>query len=320
MQETEGKLQEPAKADACVQHVTECSCNLAVIVKKERQERRLLEEELAELKRRSRSLSSILPNCFYVLDLSPFIPADNQSNRPHPCGSYGYCQRFTFRQSDVCMKFFHKQGGLSDNDHKDLVLTEAVALLNIRAHKGIPHFYGVYLIDQQYRLITSFHGINKKSTTIKYILDRPDIFKFQVGDWLQVIGSIVNALSNIHLSLYINGDVKCDSVIVEEDKTAVIIDFSKSKQISKCCATKKKPLDKVKKYRAKYPWIAPEVASGSGKPSYASDVYSLGYLILKIDKHADLQNETIKRLIEGCMEDLPQDRLTLTTVQAILSE
>ena len=180
------------------------------------------------------------------------------------------------------------------------------------------------MVDQPYRLITSFHGINKKSTTIKYTLDRQDKFKFHVGDRLQVIGSIVNVLSNIHLSLYIHGDVKCDNVIVEEDKTAVIIDFSKSKQISKCCATKKKPLDKVKKYRAKYPWIAPEVASGSGKPSYASDVYSLYslymYLILKIDKHADLHNVTIKQLIEGCMEDLPQDRLTLTTVQAILSE
>ena len=319
MQETEGKLQEPAKADACVQHVTECSCNLAVIVKKERQERRLLEEELAELKT-SIEVFIIYSSCLYVLDLSPFIPADNQSNRPHPSGSYGYCQRFTFCQSDVCMKFFHKQAGLSDNDHKDLVLTEAVALLNIRAHKGIPHFYGVYLVDQWYRLITSFHGINKKSTTIKYILDRQDKFKFQVGDWLQVIGSIVNALSNIHFSLYIHGDVKYDNVIVEEDKIAVIIDFSKSKQSSKCCATEKKPLDKVKKYRAKYPRIAPEVASGSGKPSYASDVYSLGYLILKIDKHADLQNVTIKRLIEGCMEDLPQDRLTLTTVHAILCE
>ena len=199
MQETEGKLQEPAKADACVQQVTECSCNLAVIVKKERQERRLIEEELAELKRRSRSLSFIFLNCFYVLDLSLFIPADNQSNRPHPSSSYGYCQHFTFRQRDVCMKFFHKQAGLNDNDRKDLVLTEAVALLNIRAHNGIPHFYGVYLVDQQYRLITSFHGINKKSTTIKYILDRHDKFNIQVGDWLPVIGSIVNIVSIVKI-------------------------------------------------------------------------------------------------------------------------
>ena len=47
-------------------------------------------------------------------------------------------------------------------------------LLNIRALKGIPHFYGVYLVDQPYPLIASFHGIDKKSTTIKYILDRQD--------------------------------------------------------------------------------------------------------------------------------------------------
>ena len=76
------------------------------------------------------------------------------------------------------MKFFRQQASLSDNDQRDLVLTEALALLNIRAHKCVSNFNGVYFVGQPYRLIASFHGINEKSTTIKYILDRQGKFKF----------------------------------------------------------------------------------------------------------------------------------------------
>ena len=101
--------------------------------------------------------------------------------------------------------------------------------MNIRAHRGIPTLIGVNLDAQPYRLITSCHGIHKKTTTIKYILDRPDRFTFNVDNWLQVISSLLDALSNIHVSTYIHNDLKCDNVIVEEDRTAVIIDYSKSK-------------------------------------------------------------------------------------------
>ena len=103
---------------------------------------------------------------------------------------------------------------LSDADHREFVLNEAVALLNIRARRGIPTLTGVNLDAQPYRLITSFHGIHKKSTTIKYISDRPDQFTFNVDDWLQVISSLVDALSNIHVSTYIHNDLKCNNVIV----------------------------------------------------------------------------------------------------------
>ena len=44
----------------------------------------------------------------------------------------------------------NREQTLSDNDHRDLVLTEALALLNIRAHKCVPHLYGVYLVGQPY--------------------------------------------------------------------------------------------------------------------------------------------------------------------------
>ena len=154
----------------------------------------------------------------------------------------------------VCMKFFHTYDKLSDADHRELVLNEAVALLNIRAHRGIPTLIGVNLDAQPYRLITSFHGIHKKSTTIKYILDRPDRFTFNVDDWLQVISSLVDALSNIHVSTYIHNDLKCNNVIAEEDRTAVITDYSKSKLfVNYTVKKKRKILGETKEYREKYP-------------------------------------------------------------------
>ena len=69
----------------------------------------------------------------------------------------------------------------------------------------------------------------KKSTTIKYILDRHDRFTFNVDNWLHVISCLVDALSNIHVSTYIHNDLKCNNVIAVEHRTAVTIDYSKSK-------------------------------------------------------------------------------------------
>ena len=318
----ERKEENTSQADVCVQHDTECKrCHkLTSLLQKEREENAALKRELAELKKRKNMTSRLLYPAFYQRDLSMFVRSENQSNRPDPSGSYGYCQRFIYRQMPVCMKFFHAHDKLSDADHRELVLNEAVALLNIRAHRGIPTLIGVNLDAQPYRLITSFHGIHKKSTTIKYILDRPDRFTFNVDDWLQVISSLVDALSNIHVSTYIHNDLKCNNVIVEEDRTAVIIDYSKSKLFVNYTVKKKRKIsEETKEYREKYPWVAPEIVYGTGKPSFASDVYSLGYLILYISRHANISCAKFTQLIEGCMQDIP-DRFTLNQVKAILSE
>ena len=166
----------------------------------------------------------------------------------------------------------------------------------------------------------SLHGIHKKSTTIKYMLDRPDRFTFNVDDWLKVISSLVDALSNIHVSTYIHNDLNCNNVIVEEDRTEVITDYSKSKFFVSYTVKKKGKISaETKEYREKYPWVAPEIVYGTGKPSFASDVYSLGYLILYISKHANIYSAKFMQLIEGCMQDLPH-RFTLSQVKTILSE
>ena len=85
-----------------------------------------------------------------------FVHSENQSNRPDPSDSYGYCQHFIYCQMPVCMKFFHTNDKLSDADHRELVLNEVVALLDMRAYRGIPTLIGFNLDVQPYRLITSF--------------------------------------------------------------------------------------------------------------------------------------------------------------------
>ena len=44
-----------------------------------------------------------------------------------------------------------------------------------------------------------------------------------------MIGSLIDVPFKIHVSTYIHNDIKCNNVIVEEDKAVVIIDYSKSK-------------------------------------------------------------------------------------------
>ena len=63
-----------------------------------------------------------------------------------------------------------------------------------------------------------------------------------------MISSLLDALSNIHVSTYIHNDLKCDNVIVEEDRTAVIIDYSKSKFFCKLhCQEEEKDFSRNKR-------------------------------------------------------------------------
>ena len=136
-----------------------------------------------------------------------------------------------------------------------------------------------------------------------------------------MIGSLVDVLFKIHVSTYIHNDIKCNNVIVEEDKAVVIIDYSKSKLFVDYTVKKRRKITtETTEYREEYPWVGPEIIYGTGKPSFASDVYSLGYLILYISKHANISCAKFTQLIEGCMLDLPVNRFTLNQLKTILSK
>eukprot|EP00794_Sanderia_malayensis_P000762 gene762-biopygen43 len=158
----------------------------------------------------------------------------------------------------------HKESeAFTDAALKQSLLKEANVLLNLHCHGGIPKLLGVVMEIKPYCLVTSFHGLNRESSTVNAILMTgvscliPGMPKGK-EDWLKVLCSLGDALLHIHTTGYVHGDIKTDNVLVEEGLIAVITDFGKS-----VLATRSKinsiPLSERDEYCKKYPWVAPEV-------------------------------------------------------------
>ena len=93
------------------------------------------------------------------------------------------------------------------------------------------------------------------------------------GDWCRVCYNITGALNHLHQKGYLHCDLKTDNELVC-NKKGYLIDFGKVRKIGNLSA---------KKYSIFSPHIAPEVLNGY-PASIASDIYSLGKIIVAIGK------------------------------------
>ena len=82
-----------------------------------------------------------------------------------------------------------------------------------------------------------------------------------------------------------HNDLKGNNVVMEQREqewNPVIIDFGKACFFSDPKPVMSLPKDKQEEYRKRYPHIAPEIVNGSGRQSYASDIYSLSKIVLAV--------------------------------------
>ena len=93
----------------------------------------------------------------------------------------------------------------------------------------------------------------------------------------------------------------------------ILIDFGTSCKTSKSKHYSLTSQEK-EKYR-KYHWhIAPELISGLHSQSFASDVYSLGVLMLHTCRRMHIPNAKVRSVALECMFDNPSNRPLLTNV------
>lgn len=119
-------------------------------------------------------------------------------------------------------------------------------------------------------------------------------------------------LTFIHKKGYLHNDLKGNNVVLDgASHTAVIIDFGKSKKISK--ARLMKPKDGIADAAKKYPHIAPEILRGD-RQSTASDVYSFGMLAVKVLKDGKFDNPALKSVAKRCLSSNPGKRPKLEDI------
>ena len=289
------------------------------LYRNERMERQNLTECLVKEKEMSKYSKSLqLPSSMY-LEEDELI--ENPLSKTYS-GAFGTCSLYKYRGMDVAVKAYHDLDGFSDNSLKKIVLREANVLLNLHSHKGIPKLLGVVLNKKPYQMVTSFHGINGESTTVRKILQKKcqgmaAALPNSKQDWFKVFGSIADVLLHIHKAGYVHGDLKTDNVLIEAGMCAVIIDFGKSVLANKA-KLNKIPLSEQSDYQAKYPWVAPEVVNGTTPLSRESDIYAYGCLIRRIMKACELKSKRLDEITANAMNDNPGARYCLTRIQNIL--
>lgn len=153
---------------------------------------------------------------------------------------------------------------------KKEVMHEATVLSELRDHPGIPHLFGVCSEQAPFYLVLQHHAVEGHSITL---------LKAVTNGLVTDVSMHVKILKQTgRILLFLKGNnVVLDGVNLD----AILIDFGKSKQISKTKLLK--PKVHVKEVSQRYPHIVPELHCG-GKQSTSSDVYSFGASIHRVLK------------------------------------
>eukprot|EP00794_Sanderia_malayensis_P004334 gene4334-biopygen3518 len=290
------------------------------LYRNERLEKEKLQKNLdreRELSKYSKSLQ--LPSSMFLkVEELLEVPSSKKYS-----GTFGCCSLFSYRGMDVAVKAYKESEAFTDDALKQSLLKEANVLLNLHCHRGIPKLLGVVMEIKPYCLVTSFHGLNRESSTVNAILKTgascliPGMPKGK-EDWFKILCSLGDALLHIHTTGYVHGDIKTDNVLVEEGLVAVITDFGKS-----VLATRSKinniPLSERDEYCKKYPWVAPEVIHGKTALTRASDIFAFGYLTKKVAKTCGLKSKRMDDIISNTLTPDPDKRICLTRIQSRLS-
>ena len=197
-------------------------------------------------------------------------------------GSFGTCYLAYYRGISVAVKEFKPRQTRSQDELKKDVLREAEMIGQLGDHRGLPLLFGVITKSPPLRLITQFHGEKNSCTTLhkafkKLKLDKPS--------WQGILVNISEALGHIHKAGVLHNDLKSNNVVLEkrgEQWNPVVIDFGKARLIANPKPLMSLSSSAQEEYRRSYPHIAPEIVSGKGQQSVASDVFSFGRIALKI--------------------------------------
>ena len=138
---------------------------------------------------------------------------------------------------------------------------------------------------------------------------RKDISNISVGEWKQIILGSLSALVYLNDRNVLHNDIKTDNILIERLPSgirSVLIDFNKAchsneGQLYHLSAKEKE------KYAIRHPQIAPEVRCGIMRQSFASDMYSFGRVLHKINGNA-LKLPCLDSMSTLCMSFKSADR------------
>lgn len=188
-----------------------------------------------------------------------------------------------------------KKPNLFDEDISKLMEREMHNYLKIR-NPFLPKFYGK--IQGKNDLVIEF--INGK--TFDHLSD----FNFDYKDIITIIFEILLIVEYLHCNYFIIRDLKLDNMMLDDEKTVVMIDFDRMVEIGK------NPIYINFTANISNSFSAPEV-NESGNFSYKSDIYSIGKIIEHILEVTTKPSEEtiymkINEICQKCTKTNPKER------------
>lgn len=251
----------------------------------------------------------------HVRELDPALIV--RSEKFLGCGSFGNCYLAHYRDVLVAVKEF-KAETFGRDDMKKEVRHEAKMINHLEDHRGVPLLFGIATKSEPLRLITKFHGRKDKSVTLSNLIRKKKLDK---PTWLGILKNTIETLDHIHSCGILHNDLKSNNVVMEQREqkwNPVIIDFGKARFFSDPKPVMSLPEVKQEKYRKQYPNIAPEIVNGSGRQSYASDIYSLSKIVLAVLDLLPTATSRSLRVAKRALCEEPDERPSLKDMLAAL--
>ncbi|KAK8854389.1 hypothetical protein M9Y10_016951 [Tritrichomonas musculus] len=166
-----------------------------------------------------------------------------------------------------------KKPNLNDDEHPKLNQREIKNYLEL----NYPFFPKFYETDGNFNsIIVEFINGHTLSDIQQLKLDE--------NNKITIIFELVLAINHLHEKKFVYRDLKPNNVIIDQNKTAVLIDFDRMIKIS---SNDENDKERTNDFSSKF--IAPEI--NCGKISFKSDIYSLGMLIDYIMNEGESNND-----------------------------
>ena len=197
-------------------------------------------------------------------------------------GTFAKCYLTQMGSMNVCIKVLS-----IDVKYKCLFYSEA-KILSLVCHKNLPWMHAFSDDSNKVAIIMTFHcyqtgkSLNIYDALLKHSSDNRLL---DSKAWRQILLGCTSALVYLQSKHILHNDIKTDNVLIESTSSgvrAILIDFNKA--CLSCDAKVYKLSSEEKRRYSKYhPQIAPEVRNGSQRQSFASDIYSFGRILYKVN-------------------------------------
>ena len=228
-------------------------------------------------------------------------------------GTFGDCFLRSYRNIEVCIKYC-RQSSYED------VVREAEFIRKLQGHPNLAILFGIsHKKEPVPYIVTKFHGSRKNTKNTLYYLLSQKQCQYSANDFIKLALECAKALMHMHNNSILHNDLKTNNVVVEivnDQPCAVIIDLGKSCYIRNA-RVKRIPSHERDAYRTRYPHIAPEIVNMSRSKSIASDVFSYGILLQKMNYRCD---KKLEHVVKVATEEKPEKRASLDTLISFIKQ